>query len=251
MALLQQPQGKGAFRNFLDEVASFQGEMPALLRTHFPELNLSETSLSKWWQLQLAVIGAQNLATDILTVAKTDEALNEALRLNFRDAEGIIQQKELAAWPELAALTEAERFNSVHLAQDALVRLSYRSFPSFRPILSEYQILISNIAKNKTKDVASTLTALGERRGTMVAKALQARDYLDWFEITRARETSGAFDDYMRLKEQLKANPHHREDKLSKYLDRMNGIFSRGMGEVAPMNSQPLDSLSELPPLPR
>lgn len=251
MALLQQPQGKGAFRNFLDEVASFQGEMPALLRKHFPELNLSENSLSKWWQLQLAVIGAQNLATDILTVARTEDALGEVLRLNFRDAEGIIQQKDLSAWPDLAVLTEAERMKSVRLAQDALVRLSYRCFPSYRPILSEYQIVISNIAKNKTQDVATTLAALGERRATMAAKSLQARDYLDWFEITRARETSGAFDDYMRLKEQLKANPHRREDKLSKYLDQMDGIFSRGMMDTGPANPQPVGVIPELPPLPR
>ena len=62
----------------------------------------------------------------------------------------------------------------------------------------------------------------------MNAKAKRARDYLDWFEITRARETSGAFDDYMRLKDRLKTNPHRRTDDLSKYLDRMDAIFSRG-----------------------
>lgn len=251
LALLQQPQGKAAFRNFLNEVAGFQGEMPALLRKHFPELNLSESSLSKWWQLQLAVIGAQNLATDILSVAKTEAALGEALRLNFRDAEGIIQQKDLSVWPELAALPEAERINSVRLAQDALVRLSYRCFPSYRAILAEYQIVISNIAKNKTKDTVATLAALGVRRGTMSSKAVQGRDYLDWFEITRACETSGAFDDYMRLKEQLKLNPRRRDDPLSKYLDRMDAIFNRGLGNASPATPESSEMIPELPPLPK
>lgn len=227
MALLQQPQGKEGFRKFLTEVAAYGGEMPALLRKHFPELNLSETSLSKWWALQLANIGGQNLATDILTISQTETALNDALRLNFRTAEGVPQQKELSAWPELAALPEAERVHSVRFAQEALVRLSYRCFPSYRPILAEYQVVLSGIAKNTTKDLAARLSALGERRATMSAKAIRARDYLDWFEITRARETSGAFNDYMRLKERLKANPRHRDDELSKYLDRMDTIFSR------------------------
>jgi hypothetical protein len=77
MALLQQPQGKDGFRKFLTEVAPFQGEMPALLRRHFPELNLSETSLAKWWALQLANIGGQNLATDILSVTETEGLLND------------------------------------------------------------------------------------------------------------------------------------------------------------------------------
>lgn len=228
MALLQQPQGKEGFRAFLSEVAAYEGEMPALLRKHFPELNLSETSLSKWWALQLANIGDRNLATDILTIAQTETALNEALRLNFRSTEGVLQQKELSAWPELAALPEPERVRAVRLAQDALVRLSYRCFPSYRPILAEYQIALSAIAKNKTSELASQLSGLGERRLTLSAKAKRARDYLDWFEITRARETSGAFDDYMRLKDRLKANPHRRTDDFSKYLDRMDAIFSRG-----------------------
>ncbi len=227
MALLQQPQGKEGFRAFLTEAAAFGGEMPALLRKHFPELNLSETSLSKWWALQLANIGGQNLASDVLTVAQTETALGEALRLNFRTAEGIIQQKDLAAWPELAALPEPERAKAVRLAQDALVRLSYRCFPSYRPVLAEYQTVLGAIAKNNTKDLAARLAALDERRATMSAKAKRARDYLDWFEITRARETSGAFDDYIRLKDRLKATPHRRDDGLSKYLDRMDAIFSR------------------------
>lgn len=246
MALLQQPQGKEGFRKFLTEVAAYEGEMPALLRKHFPELNLSETSLAKWWALKLADIGAQNLTTDVHTVAETERSLGEALRLNFRTAEGIIQQKELAAWPEIAALPEAERVKSVHLAQDALVRLSYRCFPSYRPIIAEYQLVLSAIAKNTTKELAARLADLEERRETMTAKAQRARDYLDWFEITRARETSGAFDDYMRLKERLQDNPHRRNDALSKYLDRMDAIFRReGAPETPAVSPEP----TALPPL--
>jgi hypothetical protein len=250
MALLQQPQGKEGFRKFLSEVAPFEGEMPALLRKHFPELNLSETSLSKWWALQLAQIGGQNLTTDILPVPQTETQLAEALRLNFRTPEGIVQQKELTAWPEIAALPEPERAKSVELAQDALVRLSYRCFPSFRPILAEYQVVLTAIAKNKTEGIAPKLTDLADRRTLMLAKAQQAHDYLDWFEITRARETSGVFDDYIRLKERLKANPHRRTDELSKYLDRMDAIFSR-QGDIAIQPDAPISQELplDLPPL--
>ncbi len=249
MALLQQPQGKEGFRAFLTDVASYEGEMPSLLRKHFPELNLSETSLSKWWALQLAQIGGQNLATDVLTISKTESTLNEALRLNFRTPEGIIQQKELTAWPEIAVLPEPERIKAVQPAEDALVRLSFRCFPSFRPILAEYQIVLNSIAKNKTENVATQLSALAERRATMTAKAERAGDYLDWFEITRARETSGVFDDYMRLKERLKSNPHRRTDDLSKYLNRMDAIFSR-KGDPEGPQASPL-GFPEIPELPQ
>ena len=80
----------------------------------------------------------------------------------------------------------------------------------------------------------------------MTAKAARARDYLDWFEITRAREASGEFDDYMRLKERLESNPHRRDDKLSQSLDRMDAIFSRG-DVPAPANVPPVQNPLLLP----
>ena len=250
MALLEQPQGKEGFRAFLSDVASYEGEMPGLMRRHFPELNLSETSLAKWWALQLAAKGGANLATDILTIQRTEAALAEALHLSFRTAEGIIQQKELSAWPELAALKEPERSGAGRMAEDGLIRLSYRCFPSYHPLLKDYQKILGDIAKNKTKDIAKRLAVLEQTRATMLARANRAKDYLDWFEITRARETSGAFDDYLRLKERLKVNPHRRTDDLSKYLDRMDKIFDRGEKVAPQAPQQPQEDLPppDLPP---
>ncbi len=239
MALLEQPHGKEGFRAFLTDVASYEGEMPGLMRRHFPELNLSETSLAKWWALQLANKGALNLLTDIYTITQTEAALAEALLLNFRTPEGGFQQKELAAWPETAALPEPDRAAAVRPAQDALVRLSYRCFPSYRPLLVHYQSILGAIAKNQTKDVLQGLAELKENRATMVTRAARARDYLDWFEITRARQTSGAFDDYLRLKEGLKSKPNRRQDDLSKYLDRMETIFNRDDSQRRPSMTAP------------
>jgi len=227
MALLEQPQGRKGFQAFLDEAASFEGEMPVLLRRHFPELNLSEDSLAKWWTLQLAAKGGVNPLTDILTIQRTETLLSEALRLHFRTPEGIISQREIAAWPEVAALDEPERRDLVRPAQDALVRLSYRCFPSYRPLLLEYQLVLDSIAKNEIRDVVERLESLEETRETMSARAARAKDYLDWFEITRAREISGAFEDYQRLKERLKSNPHRRKDEVSAYLDHMDRILHR------------------------
>lgn len=227
MALLEQPQGKEGFRAFLTEVSSFEGEMPSLLRKHFPEMNLSETSLSKWWALQLANKGGTNVLTDTLSIQKTESNLAAALQLHFRTSEGILRQKPLESWPELAALEEPERIAAVRMAEDALVHLSNRCFPSYRPILKDYQQVLAAIAKNKTHDVAANLTKLKEVRTTMITRATRGRDYLDWFEITRARQTSGEFNDYLKLKERLKSDPHQRKDPVSTYLDRMDKIFHR------------------------
>ena len=225
MALIEQPDGKAGIRNFLAELAGFQGEMPSLLRKHFPDLNLSEKSLEKWWALQLANKATAPL-TESLSVIQTERGLEAALRLRYKDEAGVLKEITLAEWQSLAELEQPERIEAVRLAQDDLLQLSYRSFPSYRKLLLDYQALLSEFAKGNTKGMAESLQDLTETRATMVAKAERARDFMDWFEITRARETSGAFDDYLSLKARLKSRPNTRTDSLSKYLDRLDSRFT-------------------------
>ena len=228
MALLEQPSGKQGFRTFLDEAANFGGEMPVLLRRCFPELNLSEQSLAKWWTLQGLNMKEIDL-TESLGVAETEAGLEEALKLHFRDAEGIDSEKPLHLhWAELSALPVPARVEAVRPSQEALVRLSYRCFPSFRPLLAEYQLILAELLKPKPQKIAERLMGLEQSRRTMTEKARHARDYLDWFEITQVRETSGAFEDYLALKERLKTRVSDRKDPVSSYLDRMEKIFNRG-----------------------
>jgi hypothetical protein len=224
MALLEQPQGKEAFRSFVGEVAPFDGEMPVLLRKHFPELNLSEDSLAKWWALQMANKGTLDLG-EVHTISRTEELLGQALKLHLKDEEGLPLEVPLTA--EIPDLPLVELVAAVRPAQDALVRLSYRCFPSYRPLLVDYQAILGDIALGRTKGLAARLESLGQARELMIGKAGHARDFLDWFEITRARETSGAFDDYLRLKDQLRYNPRRRTDDLSGYLDRLDRVFHR------------------------
>lgn len=224
MALVEQPQGKEGFRSFLSEVSLFEGEMPVLLRKHFPDLNLSETSLAKWWALQMASKGTPTLS-DRLTVGETEAGLNEALKLHVRAADGGYEELPVSSWEVLGEKTKEERIEAMRPAQDALTRLSYRCFPSYYPVIHDYQETLASVIQGKTKDVAAKLVSLEESRALMSAKSERAKDYMDWFEITRARETSGAFDDYLRLKDNLIERPHRRNDPLSLYLDRMDGLF--------------------------
>jgi len=229
MALIEQPNGMAAFRKFLAEVARFSGEMPTLLRRHFPELNLSENSMAKWWALQLAQKSDARL-TESLTILETEKALARALTFHFRDGEGNLREESLDAWTDLLELDMVERGAAIRIAAEALVRLSYRCFPSYRPILSSYQDTLILIQQEKppVDTIARRIGELEETRGNIIAKAGRARDYMDWFEITRARETSGAFDDYLRVKRQLRENPRlQRHDPLSSMLDRFDSIFHR------------------------
>lgn len=224
MALLEQTEGKDGMRSFLRELAAYRGEMPVLLRRHFPDLNLSESSLAKLWMLQLANKGTAPL-TESLSIGQTEEALAAALKLRFTDAEGVFQEIPIVDWQIIAAMKGAERIEAVRMADDELVRLSYRSFPSYRLLLLEYQGILEDISEGNTDNIAGSLEALAATRVRMLEKAEQARDFLDWFQITRARETSGAFEDYLRLKAQLKTRSSKRKDHISEYLDRLEPLF--------------------------
>ncbi|OYU98943.1 MAG: hypothetical protein CFE26_26655, partial [Verrucomicrobiales bacterium VVV1] len=222
------------FRTFLGEAANFGGEMPVLLRRCFPEMNLSEQSLAKWWTLQGLNMKEIDL-TESLGVVETEAGLEEALKLHFRDVAGIPSEKPLHQhWEELAALTLPTRVEAVRPTQEALVRLSYRCFPSFRPLLAEYQLILAELLKPKPQKIAERLAGLEQSRRTMTEKARHARDYLDWFEITQVRETSGAFEDYLALKERLKTRVSDRKDPVSTYLDRMEKIFNRSGNAARP-----------------
>jgi len=175
--------------------------------------------------LQLASKGSAPLS-EVLGVAQTELALEQALKFRYRDEEGVVHELPVAEWKQVPQLSKAERAEAVRLAEEELVRLSYRCFPSFRPLLKEYQIFFSRWIEGKNESLSQTLLELEETREIMVGKAERGRDFLDWFEITRARETSGVFDDYLNLKSRLKSQPNQRTDSISKCLDLLDPLFA-------------------------
>ncbi|MFC7337132.1 hypothetical protein ACFQY0_08080 [Haloferula chungangensis] len=228
MALLEQPRGQEAFVSFCNEVARYDGEMPILLRQHFPELNLSEQSLAKWWALTLAKLADAPL-TESLGIAETEKLLSEALRIRFRTDEGNLESVPLEQWEGVLLDEETDRFAAIRPAQEALNHLSYRSFPSYRPLILDYhQILIDWASFRNLGDLDGKLGELSESRTLMLGRSIRARDFLDFKEIAEATELSGSFDDYIRLIDELKERPRpERKDPISRYLDTLERIYER------------------------
>ncbi|MEM1085585.1 MAG: hypothetical protein AAGI48_15850 [Verrucomicrobiota bacterium] len=228
MALLEQPRGVDAFRNFCSEVAGHDGEMPILMRQHFPELNLSEQSLAKWWELTLAKLADAPL-TEVLGIAETEKLLLEALVIRYRDERGLMRNEPVERWRGILLDEESDRFAAIRPAQDSLNRLSYRCFPSYRPLLLEYQHAMLDWADfRKLDDLDETLRELAENRELMASRARRARDYMDFMEIAGATELSGNFDDYIRLIDELKERPRpQREDPVSNYLDTLDKAYQK------------------------
>ncbi|MGE9270742.1 MAG: hypothetical protein ACQKBU_08050, partial [Verrucomicrobiales bacterium] len=232
MALTQQPEGLAGFSSFLRDVATFDGELPILMRTHFPELNLSERSLAKWWALTLARLADAPL-TEVMSVLETEAALADALLLHFRDSDGQPVNVHLEEWQGEDPREIRERFAVIRAAQDSLNRLSYRCFPSYRPLLVDYQrVLMEWAREGMDKDLLIELVELSETRERMKDLALRGRDFLDYTEISGATHLSGDFRDYMRLKAELKERPRvQKSDPISLYLDTMESVYEKRMPE--------------------
>jgi hypothetical protein len=227
MALLEQPEGKSRFSAFLSEAALFGGDITMSLRKHFVNLNLSAKSLEKWWSLQMANM-SRNSLDDVITIHDSEKGLEDALMLQFVDESGKSELRGFASWQEFLALNDASRAYGIRQSQDKLTRLSYRCFPSYRNLIQEYQAVLQTLATKKTgKELAEKIAELANRRTLMSQRATHATDFLDWYEITRARDTTGAFDDYMKLKKRLDEGFIRKDDHVSRYLDRAQKLYDR------------------------
>lgn len=230
MALLEQAGGREGLRGFSAEVARFDGDLAILLRQHFPELNLSEKSLIKWWSLTLASL-ADAPVTEVMGVTATERALAEALVLHARDESGVIQRGTLEQRAELGELAPAERAMAARPAQAALTRLSYRCFPSYRPLIVDYQTALGQWIVGEEEELDLRLAELDGIRERMLERATRGRDYLDYMEIAGASEVSGSFDDYLDLKSEIEERPRvERQDPLTRYLDTLERVFRNRSG---------------------
>ena len=226
MALLEQPGGKEGMAKFLGEIATFEGQPMALLMKHFPDMNLGEKSLEKWWALQLARM-AEAPVTEMMTIAETEEALEEVLVIQFDDGQGgsIVLQPE--QFRDLVALDPERRLAAVRPVADGLSLMSFRAFPGHRPVIMGYLTILGELMQDRDENLDARLAELEESREHLRRIGIRTRDILEWYHITTAVEVSGAFDDYIQLKEKLSEGPTQRSGPISRYLDAIEKVYER------------------------
>ncbi len=225
-SLLRQPSGKSAMSTYLADFATFKGEYENLLRKHFPGMNKSSNSLSKWVNLELLELSTAQV-TQVHSILETESRLDGILRLHYRDTNGLAQSVEVVAYNTILELEPGQRFEAVAAARAELERLSYRCFPTYRPILNEYELILRGLANGKTKNTRSRLDRLMEVRTRMKAAAVRSRDYLDWYYITQSRELGGDFDKYRALNDAIQKELLRPAvgDATGNYLDQIQRIY--------------------------
>ncbi|GHC46743.1 hypothetical protein [Roseibacillus persicicus] len=224
MAMLNQEGGERTFFDYLSVAPSYEGEPFLLFRNTFFTAGLSEEGLAKWWALQLANL-TQEFVTETLSPLETETALAEILRGDLEGENGLVRTYRLMAFQDILALPEEDRKMLLGPMSERIKLLSFRAFPSYRPLLAGYERITAQLIEGEEEDVADLLMILEEKRNALHEVGIRTRDYLDWYQITNASRLTGEFKDYQRLKQDLESkNPPH-PGPVDRYLNAVQNLY--------------------------
>jgi hypothetical protein len=93
-----------------------------------------------------------------------------------------------------------------------------------RPIVREYQEIVSLMAVQKGRHLAKRLADVQALRGRLIDRMTEIDDYMNWFEATQLTKKTGTFSGYLRAADS-EAVHFRRHDPLSVYLDSLENQF--------------------------
>ncbi len=237
-ALLGMPDGPQNFVRFIRRWPDASGDVLSALAAHFPTLQDSPQSLTKWWTLQLARF-ANNDRWQGLSLVDTEKQLSELLLLDIalgKDTTDLRTQKfAFSDFEKYLKLPGAKR--ALDVTRLKVVTLSTRANALFRPILTEYEELCGLLTGGRTKEVAERIANIERYRTGIVQRIGKITDYLNWYEATQAPARTGTFDQYIRNANKPPPPPPPVDPRISEYLDSLEREF-------APLSPNTLPSVS-------
>ena len=217
--LIDAPGGAMRMQTFIAALASSSNDAVEELTKAFPQLGLKPEEVEKLWTAAVMRF-ARRGGYRTLGCEETERQLAQILHVEIpgggAQPAGVYGLDEFPKFlPLPAAPAGLKRLN------DDLLLLSGRANPLYRPVIAEYQKISTLIARKKTKRLAERLAELQEVREQIARRVTAIEDYMNWFEATQARATSGAFSEYMRAAEVAAQREPRRRDPISVYLDSL------------------------------
>lgn len=214
--LVEQPGGRASLASLVRHWPRGNGDSIAALTREFGGLAKSEQSLQKWWTLNLARFSASDRYKG-LTSEETDKQLSKALHLQ------IAKQGSAATVPY--ALSDYGEFLKLPAHKDALTAslnaltpLAASAATFYRPLVAEYQEIITLLLRGKTYGMKGRIAKADQLHVDLRKRMTAISDYVNWFEATQVSVRSGKFDGYLKAANEL-AEPPARKDPLSQYMD--------------------------------
>jgi len=216
--LIQQPEGKSSLSRLVRDWPQSNGDPVALLARNFPSVGAGPV-LQKWWTLNLARFAAEDRLQG-LSAEETEKALVPLLQMELV----INKDKEKKTF----ALGDFAQYRKIPASHDALiarynevVALSTRANVLFRPVMADYEEILSLLARGKTRGLQERLAKAEQYRQQALRRTTEIADYLNWFEATQMHTRSGVFDNYLKTAEEISERERKQKGLIGKYLDEL------------------------------
>lgn len=188
----------------------------AQLLKDFPVFKGEEASLEKSWMLSLARFAAADRYKG-LSAEETEKEI--AGLLTFKVPVGKANTMQQFAITDFNAVLKLPAGRSTFgEINSALLALSARAHPLYRPIVQDYQQIAFELSRGKTKHIQNRLSSAADYRKVVLGRLDQIGDFLNWYEATQLTSRSDSFDGYIRTANAL-ADETKRDDPISRYLD--------------------------------
>jgi len=211
--LLDVPGGRFKLVRFITDLPDAPNDTVADLQAHFPE-TLGRAP-DKWWTLSVTQLSALD-RYETLSAADTVVQLDRVLRFSIPAPDGRVGDYSLGdykAFPKLPASRDVLR----QVSQQLLL-LGVRAHPSYQAIVQKDYELAEMLARGKTQSVPERLEQVANYRAVVERQRLAVDDYLNWYEATHSKTSSGAFSEILETVDE--ALPRRR-DPISVYLDSL------------------------------
>ncbi len=238
LSLLNQEGGKQAVLSML--ASGFDGEQSARqqLMQHFHAAGIEDNALQKWWALELANMATPSMLENMHPL-QTEEELASILSQTYVNRS--TGQPLIIPVDNFQAFTQHPEWRAlIPSIQRKLQGLYVRAFPTYRPIIEEYQKLLTQLLMDdEATQYTEALEELYELRSQYKKVSIRTRDYLDWYEMTHlGGEMSADFQQYLRMREMLRRQPTAVETHMSRYLRDIEMLMEMKAGEDLPPHMQ-------------
>lgn len=218
--LLAQPGGRAEIVRYIERQSHFSNDAMAEFYQSFPEFAREESAAEKNWRSGLArVVKEEQFA--LLSFPATADELDNCLRRPIARA--------ARNNPLSLTVCDANRITrgnldsqAAHELAERLMILAAHAHPLLRAIVSDYQRAAELLARKQIARVGKIVSEAASLRVRLAERLREVDDYMNWFEATQAKTSSGVFTEYFRAAEPLLSRRH---DPLSVYLDAMETQF--------------------------
>ncbi len=212
--LIDASGGRSQLARYLGDLPDAPNDAMADLRAHFPE-TLGRAS-GKWWALSVAALSSRD-RYQTLSAAETARRLDQAFHFSIPTKDGTVRHYSLG---------EYESFRKLPAHRDALRQVGQRlqilaaqAHPSYQAIVQEACELTEFLVRGKTRGIAARFERVASYRAIVEQQGTEIDDYLNWFEATQSRTSSGVFTQLFGANLQGEEALPRRRDAISVYLD--------------------------------